>query len=47
MDLSDGEDSPIYSPVSVDVEPFSNDIDDAGDSDDYDDVANYLQSPLM
>lgn len=47
MDLSDGEDSPIYSPVSADVEPFSNDTDENYDYDDYDDVINYSQSPLM
>ncbi|XP_060798670.1 scavenger receptor cysteine-rich type 1 protein M130-like [Neoarius graeffei] len=44
MDLSGGEDSPIYSPVSADVDSFSNDPDD---SDDYDDVVNYSQTPLM
>ncbi|KAI5091823.1 deleted in malignant brain tumors 1 protein-like [Silurus meridionalis] len=47
MEPSSGEDSPIYSPVSADVEPFSNDSDDGGDTDDYDDVANYSQTPLM
>ncbi|MCI4391934.1 hypothetical protein PGIGA_G00140060 [Pangasianodon gigas] len=46
MDPSGGEDSPIYSPVSADVEPFSNDTDDSGDNDDYDDV-NYTQTPLL
>ncbi|XP_026785317.3 deleted in malignant brain tumors 1 protein [Pangasianodon hypophthalmus] len=46
MDPSGGEDSPIYSPVSADVEPFSNDADDSGDNDDYDDV-NYTQTPLL
>lgn len=47
MDLSGGEDSPIYSPVSADVEPFSNDADNDGDSDDYDDIVSYSQAPLM
>lgn len=45
-----GEDSPIYSPVSADVEPFSNDADndgDSDDSDDYDDVVSYSQAQLM
>ncbi|XP_027031617.1 antigen WC1.1-like isoform X1 [Tachysurus fulvidraco] len=43
MDPSGGEDSPIYSPVCADLEPFSH---DAGDSDDYDDVGNSLEMPL-
>lgn len=47
MDASGGEDSPIYSPVSADVEPFSNDPDYAGESDDYDDVVNYTQAAMM
>ncbi|KAK2836338.1 hypothetical protein Q7C36_014207 [Tachysurus vachellii] len=46
MDPSGGEDSPIYSPVCAEVEPFSHDTDDAGDSDDYDDVGNCLEMPL-
>ncbi|KAK3532578.1 hypothetical protein QTP86_024148 [Hemibagrus guttatus] len=42
MDPSGGEDSPIYSPVSADLEPFSHDTDDGGESDDYDDVGNLV-----
>lgn len=47
MDQSGGEDSPIYSPVSADVAAFSNDTDYADDSDDYDDVADHSQVPMM
>ncbi|TSK31506.1 T-cell differentiation antigen CD6 [Bagarius yarrelli] len=47
MDPSEGEDSPIYSPVSAEVKPFSHDSDDVGDSDDYDDVGNCLETPLQ
>ncbi|XP_053349076.1 deleted in malignant brain tumors 1 protein-like [Clarias gariepinus] len=44
---SGGEDSPIYSPVSADVDFISHDTDDHGESDDYDDVVGYPQTPLM